>query len=219
MVIAAASVPDVRVRLKNAAVSVGGRQVSIATPTGTGTFKATVTGGGASCRFDLDKTSVKKPEGVLPLFQVLIFPHGVFEYELVGCDVGSTVTVITEWPNLFGISNYMKYGPTPNSRGKSRWYVPLNLEVQGNKVSYTITDGQLGDDDLTANGVIKDPGGPVIQNGPLPGEAIPVPGLTPQSTVLLSLLMLLGWGAYHRSTRIKTKTSSRRAPAEMRHGE
>lgn len=218
MVIAAAGVLDVRVSLKNAAVSAGDKQVSIPTPTGTGTFKATVTGGGASCRFDLGKTSVKKPEGVLPLFQVLIFPHGVFDYELIGCDVGSTVTVITEWPNLFGISNYMKYGPTPSTRGKNIWYVPLNLKLQGNKVSYTITDGQLGDDDLTANGVIKDPGGPVIQNGPLPGETIPVPGLTPQTTALLSLLILLGWGAYQRSISIKRKTSSRRAPTGMQHG-
>ena len=150
---------------------------------------------------------------------MLIFPHGVFDYELIGCDVGSTVTVITEWPNLFGISNYLKYGPTPTSRGKSIWYPPRNLKLQGNKVSYTITDGQLGDDDLTANGVIKDPGGPVIQNGPLPGDAISVPGLTPVATALLSLLMLLAWGGYQHFQPCKRRTASRSVLAGRFHGE
>lgn len=126
----------------------------------------------------------------LPLFNVLLFPHGVFEYELVGCDVGSTVTITTEWPNLFGVSSYMKYGPTPTSRGRSLWYVPKNLKLEGNRVSFTITDGQLGDDDLVANGVIKDPGGPVIQSGPLPTDeqAVPVPGLGWLAVLMLSLL-------------------------------
>ena len=219
MVVVTTGASEVRVPLKNAAASAGDKQVTITTPTGTGTFKATVAGGGASCRFDLNKTSVKKPEGVLPLLQVLIFPHGVFDYELIGCDVGSTVTVTTEWPNLFGISNYLKYGPTPTSRGKSIWYPPRNLKLQGNKVSYTITDGQLGDDDLTANGVIKDPGGPVIQNGPLPGDAISVPGLTPVATALLSLLMLLAWGGYQYFQPSKRRMASRRVLARRFHGE
>ena len=219
MVVATAGAGEVRVPLKNVAASVGDKQVTISTPTGTGIFKAAVTGGGASCRFDLNKTSVKKPEGVLPLLQVLIFPHGVFDFELIGCDVGSTVTVTTEWPNLFGISNYLKYGPTPTSRGKSIWYPPRNLKLQGNKVSYTITDGQLGDDDLAANGVIKDPGGPVIQNGPLPGDAIAVPGLTPVATALLSLLMLLAWGGYQHFQPNKRRTASRSVLAGRFHGE
>lgn len=219
MVIAATGALDARVSLRNAAVSPGDKQVSIPTPTGTGTFKATVTGGGASCRFDLDKTSVKKPEGVLPLVQVLLFPHGVFDFELIGCDVGSTVTVVTEWPNLYGIGGYMKYGPTPSSRGKSIWYVPLNVKLQGNKISYTITDGQLGDDDLTANGVIRDPGGPVIQSGPLPSETTAVPGLKPQAIALLTLLMLLGWVAYQRSLQVTSRASAHRTRTGIQHGE
>lgn len=223
MVVATAGVSEVRVGLKNVAAPAGDKQVSIKTPTGTGTLKASITGGGASCRFDPNKTFVKKPEGVLPLFGVLLFPHGVFEYELVGCEVGSTVTVTTEWPSLLGISNYMKYGPTPTSRGKSLWYVPKNLKLVGNKVSYTITDGQLGDDDLTANGVIKDPGGPVIQSGPLPtdeqAEPIPVPGLTPLSTAALSLLLLLGWGVYQRRPTARQKRASRQALTGATHGE
>lgn len=223
VLIATAGVTEVRVGLKNTAAPAGDKQVTIKTPTGTGSLKASVTGGGATCRFDPTKTFVKKAEGLLPLFNVLLFPHGVFEYELVGCDVGSTVTITTEWPNLFGISNYMKYGPTPTSRGRSLWYVPRNLRLQGNKISYTITDGQLGDDDLTVNGAIKDPGGPVIQSGPLPdGEQagpIEVPGLSPISVALLSLLTLLGVALWQRPLRSQKGAASHRATSEGAHDE
>lgn len=190
VLVTTAGAPDVKLGLKNTPAPAGDKQVTIPTPTGTGTLKASVTGGGATCRFNPDKTAVKRAQGWLPLFDVLLFPHGVFEYELIGCDVGSTVTITTEWPNLYGISNYMKYGPTPTSRGRSLWYVPKNLKLEGNRVSFTITDGQLGDDDLVANGVIKDPGGPVIQSGPLPADeqAVPVPGLGWLAVLMLSLL-------------------------------
>ncbi|TDS84591.1 choice-of-anchor U domain-containing protein [Comamonas sp. JUb58] len=190
VVVTTPGAPDVRLGLKNTPAPAGDKQVTIPTPTGTGTLKAWVTGGGASCHFNPDKTAVKRAQGWLPLFDVLLFPHGVFEYELIGCDVGSTVTITTEWPNLFGVSNYMKYGPTPTSRGRSLWYVPKNLKLEGNRVSFTITDGQLGDDDLVANGVIKDPGGPVIQSGPLPADeqVVPVPGLGWLAVLMLSLL-------------------------------
>jgi len=79
--------------------------------------------------------------------------------------------------------------------------VPENLKLQGDTVSYTITDGQLGDDDLAANGVIKDPGGPVIQSGPLPGGAIQVPGLGSLAIALLSLSVCLGWAGARRRLR------------------
>ena len=59
----------------------------------------------------------------------------------------------------------MKYGQTSFSNGKAIWYPPKNLHISGNTVTYTIRDGELGDDDLTVNGVIRDPGGPVIDNG------------------------------------------------------
>lgn len=222
-----AGVPEVRVGLKNTAAPAGDKQVTIKTPTGTGSLKASIIGGGASCRFDPNKTFVKEAEGLLPLFDVLLFPHGVFEYELIGCDVGSTVTITTEWPNLFGISNYLKYGPTPTSRGKSLWYAPKNLKLQGNKVSYTITDGQLGDDDLKANGVIKDPGGPVIQSGLLPdGEQagpIAVPSLSPLSVAVLSLLTLLGMAGWQRRQHTRPGAqkgaASRHATSRAAHGE
>lgn len=200
MRVTAAGVAEaLRISLQNQAAPVGGKDVALPTPSGSGTLKASVAGGGASCRFNPDRTAVRKPEGWLPLFNVLLFPHGVFDYELTGCDVGSTVTVTTEWPNLFGISSYLKYGPTPYSQGRSIWYAPRNLSISGNRISYTITDGQLGDDDLRANGVIKDPGGPVIQSGPLPDDQLTqVPGLGAAGLALLSALLALGAGLRYR---------------------
>lgn len=220
MLAAASGASSVSASLQNVAAGGSGKQVSLPTPTGTGTLKASVSGGGDMCRFNPDKTFVKKAEGWLPLFNVLMFPHGVFEYELVGCEVGGTVTVTTEWPNLLGISNYMKYGPTPTSRGKSVWYVPRNLKLQGKQVSYTITDGQLGDDDLVANGVIKDPGGPVIQTGPLPNDAqpIPVPTLGALATTLLSLVLLLVGGAWQRRQGLRQNGTSVCLQSEVAHG-
>lgn len=204
VVTATGAAAELRMRLENTAAVAGGREVVIATPTGTGLVKVAIAGGGATCRFDLTKTTVKKAEGWLPLFNVLLFPHGVLEYELIGCDTGSTVTVTTEWPNMLGVNNYLKFGPTPNSRSRSVWYVPKNLKIVGKQVSYTITDGGLGDDDLLANGVIKDPGGVVVQNGPLPGaqQITAVPGLSPATIALLSSTLLgMGWFVRRRRQR------------------
>ncbi|THT97697.1 DUF11 domain-containing protein [Lampropedia puyangensis] len=181
--------------LTNSAIpSADNRLFTGATPTGTGIVKSSIVGGGAQCRFNPENTAIKRPEGVVPILQMLLFPHGVFDFELIGCDPGSTVTVTTEWPNLLNITGYLKYGPTPTSRGRSIWYPPQNLKIVGRAISFTITDGGWGDDDLTANGIIRDPGGPVIQTGPLPAPETPVqvPVNTKLGLLLLALAMLFG---------------------------
>jgi len=115
---------------------------------------------------------VRRAQGFLPLLENLLFPHGVLNFELVDCEPGAAVTVTTEWPHLHHVTGYLKYDPTPASGGRSVWYAPQNLRMIGRTVSYTITDGGLGDDDLTANGTIRDPSGPVIQST----RAIPLGG-------------------------------------------
>jgi len=162
-----------------------GRHVTLTTPTGTGTVTASFTGGGTSCRFDPDKTAVRRAEGWLPLGK-LLFPHGVLDFELTGCDVGSTVHITTEWPSVQGLNSYLKYGPTPTSGGRKIWYVPQALQAHGTRFTYTITDGQLGDDDLQANGRIKDPSGPGIQGG------ISIPLLPAAGLALLGALLAAG---------------------------
>jgi hypothetical protein len=171
-----------------------------ATATGSGTVSANITGGGQGCVFDLDHTRTSMPSGaMMNLLGKYLMPHGVLEFVLVGCDVGSTVTVTTTWPSLRGVTGYMKYGPTPWLPWASTWYVPNHVRISGNSVSYTITDGGLGDDDLTKNGVIRDPGGPIVplSNG---AEAIPTLGRAGQALLLLLMMFAAGFG-YHRVRR------------------
>ena len=54
-------------------------------------------------------------------------------------------------------------------------------------MTYTIRDGGLGDDDLSVNGVIRDPGGPVIgDNGDVQG----IPTLSQWTLVLLRACLI-----------------------------
>src|SRR5678816_1419057 len=86
-------------------------------------------------------------------------------FTAVSCTPGSTVTIqIVYSQALPPGTQYYKYGPTPGNP-VDHWYVLPSAVVNGNTVTFTITDGQIGDDDLTANGTIVDQGGPGIPPG------------------------------------------------------
>jgi uncharacterized repeat protein (TIGR01451 family) len=165
-----------------------GKRFESTTATGTGLVVATISGGGDNCVFNPSATRMVLPQGQLQSPPNLQLPHGLFAFELVGCDPGSEVTMTTVWPQtLKGITGFMKHGPTPQSGSKPIWYSPSNVQISGNTVTFTVRDGQLGDDDLTANGVITDPGGPVVAD-----EAKPIPALGGWMLGLLAALMGLG---------------------------
>jgi hypothetical protein len=63
------------------------------------------------------------------------------------------------------------------------WY-QLPVTVRDNVVTFSIIDGGLGDDDMTANGSIVDPGG-------LGVGSQPIPTLSQSTLVLLGLLFAL----------------------------
>ncbi|KAF5304310.1 hypothetical protein FQR65_LT08002 [Abscondita terminalis] len=171
----------------------GGTEFEATTATGTGIVKARISGGGDTCVFNPSATRTLPPQGIWTPLQPFLLPHGLLEFELTGCQVGGEVSVSVTWPDLRGITGYLKYGPTPQSRGRSLWYAPHNLRIQGNTVSYTIRDGGLGDDDLAENGTIRDPGGPVTGRSSADSPQ-PVPALHPAALALLALLLgLLGW--------------------------
>src|SRR5690606_2189869 len=111
-----------------------------------------------------------------------------------GCTPGSTLTFTITYPSAPG-NAYWKYGPTP-SNPAPQWYV-LPATFAGNVVTFTITDGGVGDDDMLANGAIVDQGGPGI-GAPSTAQ---VPTLGTWAMLLLSL-MLLGT-AYARSIRAR----------------
>lgn len=176
------------VELTNLPVKGVSKEFEGSTATGTGSFKASVSGGGDTCMFNPDETRLIPPKGIWTPLQKFLLPHGLFDFELVGCDLGGEATITTTWPDLRGITGYMKYGKTALSKDKEIWYAPKNvrIDLSNKSISYTIRDGGLGDDDLTINGVIKDPGGPSIA---LAKNATPVPTLDRWALLLLALAL------------------------------
>jgi hypothetical protein len=156
--------------------------------TGTGTIIAELSGGGAGCGF----TSARfipvtgdpdsPPAGSAPTG--VTFPHGLFEFALGGCVPGSTITMRMTYPQILPRNTvYWKYGPTA-SNPAAHWYI-LPATLSSNVMVFSITDGGLGDDDLTANGTIVDQGGPGVSGGPTG-----VPMLSPWMLALLGLLLV-----------------------------
>ena len=94
------------------------------------------------------------------------FPHGLFEFSLVGVDPGGTVSVTLHLPDGETADVYYKFGPTADD-GSDHWYDfthdgQTGAEIDGNRITFHFIDGQRGDDDLVANGTIVDIGGPGI---------------------------------------------------------
>jgi len=165
--------------------------------TGTGTITASFTGGGPTCTYTVSRfiplsgDPASPPAGTAPAGTT--FPHGLFDFTTAGCTPGSTITMTITYPQaLLTGTQYWKYGPTPTNPAP-HWYV-LPATITSNTVTFTITDGQLGDDDLAANGAIVDQGGPGT-----PASAVAVPTLSEWAMLLLaSLVMLAGMGAVRR---------------------
>jgi hypothetical protein len=111
----------------------------------------------------------------------LIFPHGLIGFITSGCTPGSTLIFTLTLPVASGpAAAYWKYGPTPDNAAP-HWY-QLPVSIQSNVVMFSIVDGGLGDDDLTANGTVVDIGGPTIDNPQ---------GIPTISEWMLALLMLM----------------------------
>ncbi|MCP4249963.1 MAG: hypothetical protein GY778_23220, partial [bacterium] len=135
------------------------------TATGTGDATICFTGGDpASCGFTqvgyipLEGNPLSPPPGSAPAG--LIFPHGLVTFTIgESCTIGFTAQFTWTLPSALPPgTQYWKYGPTPADPAP-HWYV-LPATIAGNVISYSITDGELGDHDLTADGVIVDPSGP-----------------------------------------------------------
>ena len=161
---------------------------NVTSPTGSGNITATVSGGGDSCGFSSDARFV-------PLSRIATappvgysFPHGLFQFTLTQCTVGSTVTLTVRYPAVLPEgTRYWKYGPTPDQA--EHWYVLSQAAITGDTVTFNLTDGGLGDHDLKANGTISDPGGPGV-------PATDIPTLSEWAMILLASLLLMG-GAWH----------------------
>jgi YVTN family beta-propeller protein len=164
-------------------------------PVATGAGLATVTlfGGGAACNFAPQGNGVLQSAFFIPVVgspksppagtAPATFPFGLLDFVLLACNTGSTVTLSIQFPGTIPAGSvYWKYGPTP-TQPTPHWYV-LPATISGNTVTFSITDGGLGDDDLTANGTVVD------QGGPGGGPARPaVPALDRAARAMLAVLL------------------------------
>jgi len=123
------------------------------TATGTGTVTAAPSIGTVEAFTSIAEDTLPaagKPAGV-------VFPHGLFSFNITGIAPGSTVTVTIAYPSSMPVgTQYWK------CQG-GVWVDCTSLlgDDDGDEVlTLTLTDGGLGDADGLANGTIVDPGGP-----------------------------------------------------------
>ncbi len=99
----------------------------------------------------------------------LTFPNGFFSFNIFGLTPGDTVTVTLTMPSAIPVgTQYWKYGPTSSNPGGEWYQITMGDDDGDNVITIPLTDGGLGDDDLTANGVIVDQGGPGSPPVPTP---------------------------------------------------
>ncbi len=149
-----------------------------------GTASATFSGGGAACRFDGAATGFVAAPAQPPAGQTM--PQGAFRFRLTGCDTGATVQLAITWPAP--VAGYTKYGKASADAAQNSHFAPTHLVISGNTVTFSVTDGALGDDDWMADGNISDPSGPTEPQA-APAAVQPVPTLPAWGLVLLAALM------------------------------
>lgn len=179
------AVPGNNSATSTATVSAAVTSYTAASATGSGVITASFTGGGAGCTFATSQfihvsgDAASPPAGSAPAG--VFFPHGLFDFTTTGCTPGSTLSFTITYPSPVTGSQYWKYGPTSGNPAP-HWYV-LPATVAGNVVTFSITDGGLGDDDLAANGAVVDQGGPGL-------GGTSVPTLSEWMLALLAALIL-----------------------------
>jgi uncharacterized repeat protein (TIGR01451 family) len=151
--------------------------------TGSGTVTATFVGGGPACAFATARLIPVSGDPASPkaMLSGVSFPHGLFTFTTSNCVPGSTLNFVITYPADVERAQYWKYGPTPGAP-TPHWYI-LPATFSGQVATFSITDGQMGDDDLIANGAIVDQGGPGFGSPP-------VPTLSEWMQLLLAALLL-----------------------------
>ena len=91
---------------------------------------------------------------------------------MFGVNAGGQTTVTLYLPAGTTVDTYYKYGPTP-ADPTPHWYEFLfdgmtGAEINGNVIVLHFTDGQRGDDDLSATGNISDDGAPASPRAVIP---------------------------------------------------
>lgn len=114
------------------------------------------------------------------------FPYGLFAFAVTGLPTTgapASVTFTLTYPDpLPAGTPYWKYGRTA-AQPTFHWY-SLPTATNNNQITFSVTDGGQGDNDLTFDGSITDPGGPGFGIG-----AVSIPTLSEWALLLLALLL------------------------------
>ena len=106
------------------------------------------------------------------------FPIGQLAFDIAGMETGLSTVIEIILPRGVTVVSYYKYGPTQDNP-VDHWYeflydgttgailMPETAE-RAPRILLHLTDGLRGDGDLTANGVIVDPGVPVLKTNRVP---------------------------------------------------
>lgn len=93
--------------------------------------------------------------------------YGIFRFNITDLTFGGSVTLTLTFPNnLPSDTTYWKYGANATNPAP-HWYT-IPSTINGNNLTITLIDGGVGDDDLTANGTIRDDSGPSVPKVPKP---------------------------------------------------
>ncbi|AYM98316.1 IPTL-CTERM sorting domain-containing protein [Acidovorax sp. 1608163] len=135
------------------------------------------------------------------------FPLGLFNLVAISGVPGSAFTVKLTYPTALPPgTQYWKFGPTPGN-STPHWYAFPGAVISGNTITLTVVDGQQGDDDLQANAVILDPGGPALVASTGGTGVAAIPTLSEWGKLALFMLMTaLAWRVKRSSSRRRSAT-------------
>jgi hypothetical protein len=159
-------------------------------------------GGGGTCKFAPEGAGSNESAFYIPKAghpkspaqtppDTTAVPFGLVDFVLTDCTVGASVTMTIEFPAALPAgAGYFKYGVNSSSPTTAVWY-QIPATISGNTVTFSLTDGGVGDADGVANGVIVDPGGVFVPQVVSEPAAIPTLGEW-ALLVLAGLMGLLG---------------------------
>jgi large repetitive protein len=126
------------------------------------------------------------------------FPLGLVAFEVQGLALGASTVVTIVLPSGVPIVSWWMYGPTA-AQPTDHWYefgwdgatgaiIHVETALSPPSVDLHFIDGQRGDHDLTANGVIVDPGVPIFETNSLPVAVGDAGTLDEDTSISLSVL-------------------------------
>jgi uncharacterized repeat protein (TIGR01451 family) len=128
-----------------------------ATPTGSGDFTASFTGGGVACTYTATSTLPAAGDPASPADPIpatWAFPHGLARLEAGNCTAGSRLAFVFTFPTAVpSTARLWVYGKT-TTNATPTWF-QLAGTISGNTITASLTDGLNGDIDVAKNGVVS----------------------------------------------------------------